>query len=329
MTVIFQTTSVIAGVRLVQMPVGTQNFVQFDFHNDSVYECGISFGQQNGTGIEGCDFFMEPHTILEDVEPPSSSKYTVNKSWHNGPIYLFFKLPGGGTILAAQAPAAEFTIVGYPIGVKTPTAIPLNRMQNVGNVVQNVSGVASSVQDDGRTGSPFTLEATVDSEVQPSVTLTNDATMVLGNSSNPSRGILTVYRELFVNLAHALALNDLALEVDNNQRIVLNVNNTDIFSVDNTTSKVLTNTFSLPFGLGIKGISNFGIYTVGTTQATFNHNMAGLSGGDSPSLILVQLLGTSSTSAIIKVDSTTMTNTTFKATGSLAGLSFWGLALKF
>lgn len=230
------------------------------------------------------------------------------------------------TLQSNNPPVSYILFESYDSTETVPGTFPtaLSRQSNIGNAITAVGGPASSLINDGNVATTQIGEATVGAEGFSSFTLTNDGTMELGNTSAPSRGLLTVHNGINANLITALSGNDMARHVGSGQRTVDTVNGVDISQSASTGFKVLTGTLSLPQGLGISAISWFGLYVVGTTQATFNHNL-----GVTPDVVIVQLSGTSSTSAIVKVDYTTFTSSTFKATGSLAGLSFAGIALAF
>lgn len=328
MTVIQQISPVNPGALLIQMPQNSQNFTNFDFHNDSIFECGISFDQQNGQGITGSDFFMEPFTELLNVVPPSSSKYTINGAWRNGPIYFWFQLPGGGTILSSQAPASEFTIVGYPLGVLHPVVIANNRMQNVGNVVGTVGGIANSVQDDTRTSGNNTVEATVSGDISSSVIITNDGKLSLGTTLRPgqitvndgfgvaqwkvdSSGNQTINSgsHLITNAINSQSSNDLALNVNAGQKVVSTVNGVPISSTNGNGIELLSGTVSFLTG----SISRISFFTapVSTTPTFFNHGL-----GVVPTWVCAVVEANISGTFSVQVDYSTMTSTQVKLTAT-------------
>lgn len=61
--------------------------------------------------------------------------------------------------------------------------LALQRNTNVGNVVNLLGGIATSVQNDISVAGTTFVESTVSGDTQPGVTLTNDGVMVLGNGA--------------------------------------------------------------------------------------------------------------------------------------------------
>lgn len=320
MTVIFQSESVVPGEIMVPRAEGMQNFVKFDFHNDSIYEAGITFGNSAGSTITGCDFFMEPFTELLDVIPPQGNKYTVGGNTFTGPIFVFFKLPGGGTILASQAPASEFTIVGYPFGVQSPTVIANNRMQNIGNVVGTVGGVANSVQDDERIAGSLTIEATSSTGVATQTSITNNGSITLGNVTNPG--------QIFIN---GIIAN---WSVDTNgamtSRSVIAPGTSGIHLLDNTlierfridstgATLVAGSLFLLTGSLSYVSIFNG---TATTTPTLFSHGLGAI-----PDIVIIQRTGTNSAVETFGYDPATMTNLQVKIVSN-GTFTFTAIAIK-
>lgn len=229
------------------------------------------------------------------------------------------------TLQSNNPPLSYILFESYDSGEAVPGTFPtaLSRQSNIGNPVSTVGGIASSIVNDGNVATTQIIEATVGAEGFSSVTLTNDGTMELGSSSSPSRGVLTIHNGINANLITALSGNDMARHVATGQRTVDTVNGVDISQSTLTGFKVLSGTLSVPFGLGLKGITWFGPLSATTVQQTFNHNL-----GVTPNVVLTVIDGTSSTSAIVKVDYTTLGVNTFKATGSV-NVTFYGIALAF
>lgn len=75
-------------------------------------------------------------------------------------------------------------------------------------------------------------------------------------------------------------------------------------------------------GLRLTAICAVGQIAIGTTQGTYNHNL-----GMVPDIVILQVNGTTSTAGSIKVDYSSFTSTTFKATASVA-VSAYGLVVK-
>lgn len=302
-------------VDLTGAVVGTQKTIDFTtFVKVSGFNPGIP-AQVSLLNESGCGVDVQFQASGNTTYLPAGAWGTFPLAQNDGTILITvtYVLPG--------PPVSVLNAVYYAPGEPVPANYTLGNSP-IGGTTSSLGGIATSIVNDGNPGLTNIVEAT------PFGSITSKT--LIDNSGNAYfDATVQVHGGIIANLITAEPGNDLARHVAAGQRTVDSVNGIDILQSASTGTKVLTGTFSLPFGLGITGISWFGPYTVGTTQATFNHNMAGLAPGTSPDVILVVLLGTSSTSAIVKVDDTTMGQTTFKATGSLAGLSFKGVAFKF
>lgn len=193
---------------------------------------------------------------------------------------------------------------------------PLFRQGWVPNTVNNTGGTATSIVNDGNPIDTQFIESTYAGGTQSSVSITNRGDAYFN-------GTVEIHTGIVANLMTAETGNDVAMHAGSGQRFVTTINGVDTFSSSGTTTKVLANTFSLPFGIGIKAIAYLGPFSANNTQQTYNHNL-----GVNPAIVLTVVDGVSSTSAIVKVDFTTFTTTTFKATGSIAGpFTFYALAI--
>lgn len=137
---------------------------------------------------------------------------------------------------------------------------PLARQTFVPNTVNNVSGTASSVQNDGNTAGTSVVEATVSGDVASAVSIFNNGIVDIGTSANPglitisnsfgtngqistdAGGFLTVNRGINANLITATSENDIGLHVASGHEVVITVNGIDIMRIESTGIRFLNPT---------------------------------------------------------------------------------------
>lgn len=171
---------------------------------------------------------------------------------------------------------------GQVPAITTPQ--PLFRQGWVPNVVNNVSGTAQNVQDDGRGSGALTVEATVLGSLVSSILMYNQGLMYLGRNASSEDGEIHVLDNngtafdcvivgglgtfpigLIANALQAMSGNDLGLQVPLGQRIVFDVGSgVHIARVENTGIHLLPGFFHF---LGVNA-----------TQALSNNSTITLSG---------------------------------------------------
>lgn len=128
------------------------------------------------------------------------------------------------------------------------TPQPLARQTFVPNVVNNVSGTATNVQDDLRLAGSSTVEATVSGDAASSVTLTNNGALTLGNFTDArfgsitlhcgfgdvtidTNGILTLPNSLNALFINALTNQNLQISAGANHTLIFTINGVNILTV--------------------------------------------------------------------------------------------------
>ena len=240
---------------------------------------------------------------------------------------------------------------GYPIS--------LNRLQNIGNVVNNVGGTASAVQNDGNAVGTTFIEATPTGDGASAVNLLNNGVLTLGSISRQGKITLTdstgaTYQLVPTQETMTNASSVVVYQVQSNGTLICGNGNTEILSDPSNETKIanlagsdiifqsalgvevgrIVNNgryktptgITLPIG-GISRISNFsGGVNLGAT--VFNHGL-----GVVPDIVLVcwNLTGNPGTGHTLCVDMTTATSTQITVRSDVANSAngIVGLAIKF
>ena len=266
--------------------------VRFDMFNDSLYKCAVAFGQDRG--YDNADYYLQPHGILLGIPAPQASARSIGGAWFSGQMYLYVVMPRGGTIIASQAPASEFTIVGYAAGQGPATTVAMSRMQNIGNMVQNVGGTASAVQNDANLTGTSVVEATPSGASNSAVSLLNQGVLQLGQNiagesgqiilldqnGNAFNGIIqggkiTLPIGIIANLITAQSGNDLGFHVAANQNVIDTVNGIDTFKVNQNGANLLAGTLAFLAG-SLSRIAISGPFTVTNSGTSCAHGLGAI-----------------------------------------------------
>lgn len=230
-------------------------------------------------------------------------------------------------------------LTGETPAVTTPQ--PLVRQTYIPNTVNNVSGTASAIQNDGNASGTSVVEATPSGASSSSVSLLNQGVLQLGQNVSAESGEITlldaagsafngIYQGgkatipggITANLMTAQASNDIGFHVATGQQVVDTINGVNVFTRNSGGAVLLAGTFKFLVG-SISRISMFS-GSCGTTTTAFNHGL-----GVVPDIILIQVLGTVSSVHTVLYDNTTMTTTQVNLTSNFSNNSFVALAIKF
>lgn len=190
---------------------------------------------------------------------------------------------------------------GETPAIQTPQ--PLFRQGWVPNTVNNVGGTATSVQNDGNTGGTVFIEATPFGGVSSDISIDNS-----GNGY--FNGIVEVHGHVIANQITTENLNDLGLTCQTGNKLVFSTGAGHIADVTDSGIVLLQGTIALLTG----SLSRINIFnqTVTTILTAYNHGL-----GVTPTAVIMQLLGTSTTAATGKYDDTTINNTTVSMISSV------------
>jgi hypothetical protein len=205
--------------------------------NESPYMLSLNFA-----GVGSIDF---PAWFKDDI--PMSRGY----------VGSFTIIPTLLTTGQLGTPSTIVTVNAWIPGELTnPQPVALSRLTNVGNVINTVGGVASSVQNDNNPSGTSVVEATVQGDSASAVSLVNNGHLLLGTTANDgflqvitsagahklifdTAGNLTIDKGILANLITALTGNDIGFHVATGQRVVVTVNGVDIFQANDNGISVL------------------------------------------------------------------------------------------
>jgi hypothetical protein len=182
-------------------------------------------------------------------------------------------------------------------------------------VVNNVSGVASSVVNDGNINGTSVIEATPFGSVSSELTVDN-------NGNAYFNGLVEVHGSIKANLVTAETGNDIGFHVGAGQKVVSTINGVDTFDVTSNGANLITGNLTLPHG-AISAI-NFFTGTSVNGAATATHNLGVVPDGVILTFNLTVNPGAGHTLA---VDMTTATATTITVRAEVAA-NFIGIAYK-
>jgi len=151
----------------------------FDFHNNSPFNLGVSFGVD--TGMANAQYFASPQSVLYGISAIEATKYSVGGSRFGGNIFLYTQAPPGGSTIYANAPSNCVTVIGYVQGQQPQNVSSLGGLVNLGNSLP-LSTSSTGFQNDGNPAGTLIGEATVSGDANGSaVQLQNTGILILGN----------------------------------------------------------------------------------------------------------------------------------------------------
>lgn len=159
------------------------NCVIFDLHNDTPYNCGISFGRD--TGIDNADYYVSPHSILYGVRAVGHAPSINNAIW-SGTIYIFTETPlGTGLTNLACSPAFQLTLIGYPVGFQPSGTTSMTRMAAIANEVTTNVNNATLINTSNTAGTLDIIEVANTTSSGDITTLDNSGNFKNGNAAFP------------------------------------------------------------------------------------------------------------------------------------------------
>lgn len=224
-------------------------------------------------------------------------------------------------------------LLGEIPAITTPQ--PLFRQGYIPNNVNNVGGLSSGIQNDGNIANTNIIEATVSGDSTSAVTLTNDAVMVLGNSTHKG-SLTTAGPASFDNTveisnsgteSRILELNgaDFRFDSPNGTQVARIANNGD-FTAGATggSGNLIGAHLELPHGHKLTAISFF-TGSAGNSGSSVAHNL-----GVVPDGVIVLEQSTGSDTGTFTYNSSTISSTNVTIYNSNATpRSFFGVAFKF
>ncbi len=206
----------------------------FDFHNNSPFNIGISFGSD--TGMNNAQYFASPQSVLYGIDAIQATKFTVGGSRFGGNIFLYTQAPPGGSTIYANAPSNCVTVIGYQEGQQPQNVSSLNGLVNLGNSLP-LSTSSSGFQNDGNLAGTLIGEATVSGDTNGSaVQLQNTGILILGNRTYG--GQLTAHQIFCLNSGTQNLM--IAVEDGDGNMHIYNVNGATKITNSAHTAVVLT-----------------------------------------------------------------------------------------